>query len=110
LLLEGATGALLGDEETGLLLEEDDFTNDEEAFLLGTTGLTVTVDFLMMTEDEEAVLAELVKFKMLETVSFLPETGLRVINAFFWLVLDTLALLVVFLELVGTLVLEDFSM
>lgn len=118
LLLEGTTGFLLEDEEAGFLLDEDDFADDDEVFLLEETGLTVTVDFLV----EEAGLVELVNFKMLERVSFLLETGLTAVDAFFELLLDTLALLVAFLvlvalelvtflELVDTfLVLEDFLM
>jgi len=74
LLLEGTTGSLLEDEETGFLLE--------------ATGLTVTVDFLV----EEADLVELVNFKMLETVSLLLEIGLTTVDAFFELLLATLAL------------------
>jgi len=88
LLLEGTTGFLLEDEETGFLLE--------------ATGLTVTVDFLV----EEADLVGLVNFKMLETVSFLLEIGLTTVDAFF----ELLTLVLLFLELVDTLVLEDFLM
>ena len=114
---EDELGFLLLEGTTGFLLDEDDFA-DDEVFLLEETGLTVTVDFLV----EEAGLAELVNFKMLERVSFLLETGLTAVDAFFELLLDTLALLVAFLvlvalelvtflELVDTfLVLEDFLM
>ena len=111
LLLEGTMGFLLLEGTTGFLLEED-----ETGFLLEATGLTVTVDFLV----EEAGLVELVNFKMLETVSFLLEIGLTTVDAFLELLLETLALLVaflvlltlvlLFLELVDTLVLEDFLM
>jgi hypothetical protein len=141
LLEEGTTGFLLEDEETGFLLEEDDFADDEEIFLLEVTGLrvmgltviglivtglTVTVDFLMETGEAEAVLVELVNFKMLERVSFLLEiglialetglrmletgltmleTGLTVVDAFFEVLLLTfLVLLLAFLVLMDTLI------
>jgi hypothetical protein len=148
LLEEGTTGFLLEDEETGFLLEEDDFADDEEIFLLEVTGLrvmgltviglivtglTVTVDFLMETGEAEAVLVELVNFKMLERVSFLLEiglialetgltaletglrmletgltmleSGLTVVDAFFEVLLLTfLVLLLAFLVLMDTLI------
>jgi hypothetical protein len=90
------------------------------------TGLTVTVDFLMETGEAEAVLVELVNFKMLERVSFLLEiglialetglrmletgltmleTGLTVVDAFFEVLLLTfLVLLLAFLVLMDTLI------
>lgn len=95
------------------LAEEVGFFDDEELaffevedeldFLLEVTGLTVTVDFLV----EEAVLVELVNFKMLERVSFLLDTGLTAVDAFFELLLDVLAVLLAFLVLVVFLELED---
>jgi len=108
------------------LLDEDDFADDEEVFLLELAGVTVTVDFFVVTGDEEAVLVELVNFKILERVSFLLETGwtletgLGAVGTFCELLLLTflellltllellLLLLLIFLELVDTLVLEDF--
>lgn len=117
LLLEGATGALLEDDEAGFLLEDDevgflleeeDFVDAEEVFLLEATGLTV--DFLTLAEEEEAVLGKLVNFERLERVRCLVETGSTIVEAFFELLLATFALLVAFFELeLDTLaLLEDF--
>lgn len=108
LLLEGATGALLDEED--FLLEEEDFADADEVFLLEATGLIVTVDFLTLMGDEEAVLGRLVNFKILERVSCLVETGSMIVEAFFKLELDALALLELFfeLELTALALLEDF--
>lgn len=100
LLLEGATGALLEDDEEDFLLEEEeDFEDADEVFLLEATGLTVTVGFLMLIADEEAVLGKLVNFRILESVSCLVGTGSMIVETFFELELGTLALLELFFEL-----------
>jgi hypothetical protein len=134
-LLADELGFFEDEEELSFLLEDD-----EETFLLEVTGLTVmgltvigfrvtgltvTVDFLMETGEAEAVLVELVNFKMLERVSFLLEiglialetglraletgltmleTGLTVVDAFFdELLLTFLVLVLTFLVLIDTL-------
>lgn len=110
LLLEGATGALLDEED--FLLEEEDFADADEVFLLEATGLIVTVDFLMLMGEEEAVLGRLVNFKILERVSCLVEAGSMMVETFLELELDALALLELFfeleLELAALALLEDF--
>jgi hypothetical protein len=114
-LLADELGFFEDEEELDFLLEEGNFADEEEIFLLEVTGLTVTVVFLVVTGAEEAILVGLVNFKMLEKVSLLLEmglmleTGLTAVDAL-ELLLTFLELLLTFLELIDTLMGETFGM
>jgi hypothetical protein len=121
-LLADELGFFEDEEELDFLLEEGNFADEEEIFLLEVTGLTVTVVFLVVTGAEEAILVGLVNFKMLEKVSLLLEmglmleTGLTAVDAlellvtFLELLVTFLELLLTFLELIDTLMGETFGM